>query len=76
MQKGQTLIYLLIGILVLAVAGGVYFFINSNGKMCGGFAGEQGKLACPVGYKCQYPSPHYPDAQGQCVNILSTFKFQ
>jgi len=40
---------------------------HPEGKPCGGFAGEQGQSACPSGYKCQYPKPMYPDAQGKCV---------
>ncbi len=40
---------------------------NPEGKGCGGFAGETGDAACPTGYKCQYPQPHYPDGQGKCV---------
>lgn len=40
-----------------------------EGKACGGFAGETGEFACPAGYKCQYPKPMYPDAQGKCVKI-------
>lgn len=38
-----------------------------GGKACGGFAGETGQFACPEGYKCEYPKPSYPDAQGKCV---------
>lgn len=42
---------------------------GAEGKACGGFAGEKGEFACPTGYKCQYPKPMYPDAQGKCVKI-------
>ncbi len=41
----------------------------AEGKPCGGFAGEKGQYACPSGYKCQYPEPLYPDAQGKCVKL-------
>lgn len=40
---------------------------SAEGKVCGGFGGEKGQFACPTGYKCKYPEPMYPDAQGQCV---------
>lgn len=40
---------------------------NVEGKACGGFVGETGQFACPEGYKCEYPKPMYPDAQGKCV---------
>lgn len=42
---------------------------GAEGKACGGFAGETGQFVCPTGYKCQYPKPMYPDAQGKCVKI-------
>lgn len=40
-----------------------------TGKPCGGIAGETGELACPKSYKCKYPEPVFPDAQGQCVRL-------
>lgn len=72
-QKGFTTISIVLGIfLVLSVVGGIYFLTKDEGKPCGGFVGEQGNFACPVGYKCQYPSPKYPDAQGKCVNLINS----
>lgn len=40
---------------------------NIEDKACGGIMGEKGEFACPTGYKCQYPKPMYPDAQGKCA---------
>jgi hypothetical protein len=31
-------------------------------RVCGGVAG----IECPEGYKCRYPEPNFPDAQGVC----------
>lgn len=45
----------------------IYDKPGAEGRACGGFAGKQGKFACPDGYKCEYPKPIYPDAQGKCV---------
>lgn len=42
---------------------------NTQESFCGGYAGETGQYACPSGYKCQYPEPVYPDAQGKCVKL-------
>ncbi len=39
----------------------------AEGKSCGGFAGETGPMACPIGYYCKYPVPMYPDASGKCT---------
>jgi hypothetical protein len=36
--------------------------VTQQAKLCGGLAG----IECPQGYKCEYPEPNYPDAQGVC----------
>lgn len=46
---------------------------KKEGKLCGGFAGETGKFACPTGYNCKYSEPIYPDAQGRCVLNFNPF---
>lgn len=36
-------------------------------SVCGGIAG----IPCPEGYRCEYPEPSYPDAQGVCKKIAA-----
>lgn len=68
-RKGFTLI--LIVILIAFLVGGAYYVVRTEGKFCGGFAGNLPQNQCPLGFSCVLDG-NYPDAGGKCTNFIKS----